>query len=224
MSVVSYIPEGFHTVTPYFIVADGPAFLAFLKQAFSAEEHFVHRTPQGRIMHAEMRIGDSIVEFGEANAEWSAMRLNNHVYVPDTDAVYRRALAAGAKSLREPKNEAEVQLLVLGVDDVAVTPAQLARAYFRLARNLDATPVVRRGLERSVAYGMAHNAATAGMTIAGKTGTAGDAGEAWTHGWFAGIVSHGAEQLVVVIYLPRGNGADAALLAHRFFALWGRTS
>jgi len=138
MSVVSYIPEGFHTVTPYFIVADGPAFLAFLKQAFSAEEHFVHRTPQGRIMHAEMRIGDSIVEFGEANAEWSAMRLNNHVYVPDTDAVYRRALAAGAKSLREPKNEfygdrsagiedpaGNVWWLATHIEDV--TPEEMAR-------------------------------------------------------------------------------------------------
>ncbi len=129
-----------------------------------------------------------------------------------------------AGMLREPANEAEVQLLVLGLEDVAVTPAQLAGAYFRLARTLDATPVVRRGLEGSVAYGMAHNAATAGMTIAGKTGTASDAGEAWTHGWFAGIVSRGGVSMVVAIYVPRGNGADAAGLAHRFLALWGRTA
>ncbi len=129
-----------------------------------------------------------------------------------------------AGTLREPANEAEVQLLVLGLDDVAVTPVQLARAYFRLGREFDAMPVVRRGLEGSVAYGMAHNAATAGIRIAGKTGTASDAGEAWTHGWFAGIASRGAERIVVVIYVPRGNGADAAELAHRFFALWGRMS
>jgi len=115
-----------------------------------------------------------------------------------------------------------------------VTPLQLARAYFDLGRELDAEPVVRRGLEDSVAYGMAHNASVAGagmaaagtattrMTIAGKTGTASDAGEAWTHGWFAGMATRGAERVVVVIYSPRGNGADAAGMARRFFTAWGR--
>jgi hypothetical protein len=110
---------------------------------------------------------------------------------------------------------------VLGLEDVEVTPAQLARAYFRLAAQLDEVPVVRRGLEGSIAYGMAHNAATPGLTIAGKTGTASDAGQAWTHGWFAGIASRGAERVVVVVYVPRGNGADAAGMAHRFFAALG---
>jgi cell division protein FtsI/penicillin-binding protein 2 len=119
---------------------------------------------------------------------------------------------------------AELQLLVLGLDDVEVTPAQLARAYFQLSRDLDHLPVVRRGLEGSIAYGMAHNAATAGVTIAGKTGTASDAGQTWTHGWFAGIASRVQERVVVVIYVPHGNGADAAGLAHHFFAAWGRTA
>jgi len=138
----------------------------------------------------------------------------------------RTGLAGGesAGELQVPRNNAEVQLLVLGLSDIRVTPVQLARAYVRLGRDFDAEPVVRRGLEGSVAYGMAHNAATAGTTIAGKTGTASDAGEAWTHGWFAGIASRGTERVVVVIYVPRGNGADAAGLAHRFFASWGRTS
>lgn len=124
--------------------------------------------------------------------------------------------------VRRPGDEAGVQLLVLGLDDVEVTPAQLALAYFRLGQQFDAVPVVRRGLVGSVAYGMAHNAATAGLTIAGKTGTASDLGQSWTHGWFAGIATRGTERVVVVIYVPRGNGADAALLAHRFFAVWGR--
>ncbi len=127
-----------------------------------------------------------------------------------------------AGEVRTPRNDTEVQLLVLGLDDIRVTPAQLARAYFRLGRELDRTPVVRRGLEASIAYGMAHNAATTATTIAGKTGTASDAGEAWTHGWFAGIARRGGESVVVVIYVPHGNGADAAGLAHRFFVLWGQ--
>ncbi|HVT98247.1 MAG TPA: penicillin-binding transpeptidase domain-containing protein [Acidobacteriaceae bacterium] len=130
--------------------------------------------------------------------------------------------AEAAGNVEVPGNDAEVQLLVLGLSGIRVTPVQLAQAYLWLAQRVDATPVVRRGLEGSVAYGMAHNAATTGITIAGKTGTASDVGAAWTHGWFAGIASRSRERVVVVIYVPRGNGADAAGLAHQFFALWGR--
>jgi uncharacterized glyoxalase superfamily protein PhnB len=105
MSQVHYIPEGFQSVTPYFVVPDGPGFMNFLERAFAAEERFVSRSADGRIAHAEVRLGDSIIEFGEANPQWPAMRLNLHVYVPDADATYRRALDAGARSLREPRNE-----------------------------------------------------------------------------------------------------------------------
>ena len=66
-------------------------------------------------------------------------------------------------------------------------------------------------------YGMAHNAAVPGMEIAGKTGTASDTRKVRSHGWFAGIGSFGHEEVVIVIYLPRGNGADAARLAQHFF-------
>jgi PhnB protein len=105
MSKIHYIPEGYHTVTPYFVVADGPAFLGFLQRVFDAQERSVFKDPAGRIMHAELHLGDSVVEFGEANSQWPPMRLNLHVYVPDTDATYRRAMEAGAKSLRDPRDE-----------------------------------------------------------------------------------------------------------------------
>lgn len=124
--------------------------------------------------------------------------------------------------VREPGSVAGVQLMVLGLEDVAVTPLQLARAYWRLAGQMDGVPVVQGGLEESVAYGMAHAAATAGIAMAGKTGTASDPGEAWTQGWFAGIASRGQARVVVVVYVPRGNGADAAALARRFLVLWGK--
>ena len=134
----------------------------------------------------------------------------------------RTGLLAGdsAGMVRRPADPAELKLMVLGLVDAEVTPAQLALAYVRLAQNFDAAPVVERGLEGSVAYGMAHSAATEGLTIAGKTGTASDPGQSWTHGWFAGIATLGTKRIVVVIYVPRGNGADAALLAHRFFTQW----
>jgi cell division protein FtsI/penicillin-binding protein 2 len=122
-----------------------------------------------------------------------------------------------------PKSQEQKELLVLGVAGVTVSPAQMAVAYRKLALELDdarapaALDAVREGLKDSVSYGMAHNAAVPEMEIAGKTGTVGDAGQLWSHGWFAGTGYLGHEQYVVVIYLPRGNGADAARLAQHFF-------
>ena len=118
MSNPSFIPEGFHTVTPYFIVADGVAFLAFLKNGLSAEEVATFKDQSGRIMHAQVRLGDSMLEFGEASQQWGPMKLNLHVYVPDTDAAFQRAVSAGAKSLREPRTEAYGERSA-GVEDPA---------------------------------------------------------------------------------------------------------
>ncbi len=70
-----------------------------------------------------------------------------------------------------------------------------------------------------MAYGMAHNSYVDGVSIAGKTGTAIDPGQSWTHGWFAGFAPAKAPKVVVVVYLPRGNGADAAHLAQIFSAV-----
>ena len=111
------------------------------------------------------------------------------------------------------------ELLVLGVAGIAVSPAQMAVAYRKLALELGQgkAPAVREGLRDSVSYGMAHNAAVTGMEIAGKTGTAGDGPQGRSHGWFAGTGYLGQEEVVTVIYLPGGNGADAARLAHDFF-------
>jgi PhnB protein len=138
MSKINYIPEGFHTVTPYFVVPDGPAFMNFLKRAFDAEERFISNAPDGSIAHAEMRLGDSPIEFGQANSQWPAMRLNMHLYVPDADATYRQALDAGARSIREPRDEFYGDRTA-GIEDPArniwwiathienVTPEELAR-------------------------------------------------------------------------------------------------
>ncbi len=118
-----------------------------------------------------------------------------------------------------PQTREQKELLILGVAGVTVSPAQMAVAYRKLALELNTpelTPV-RAGLEDSVTYGMAHNAAVPGMQIAGKTGTASDPGQSWSHGWFAGAGYLGQEQVVIAVYLPHGNGADAARLAQHFF-------
>jgi stage II sporulation protein D (peptidoglycan lytic transglycosylase) len=115
-----------------------------------------------------------------------------------------------------PHTREQKQLLVLGLSGISVSPEQMATAYRKLALQLDDPKLkpVRDGLKDSVDYGMAHNASVAGMEIAGKTGTAADA----PHGWFAGIAHLEQADVAIVIYLPHGNGADAATLAQHFFA------
>lgn len=99
---VKPVPDGYHTVTPYFTVANAATFLAFLKQAFNAEETFNMAGPDGSIRHAEARIGDSMVMIGQAGSE-SKLRPNTiYLYVPNVDAAYTKAVAAGAKSIQEP--------------------------------------------------------------------------------------------------------------------------
>ena len=114
-----------------------------------------------------------------------------------------------------PLSREDKELLVLGVAHIQVSPLEMAIAYRRLAMQLNAVPAVRDGLKDSVTYGMAHHAAVPSMEILGKTGTAGN--RAGSHGWFVGIAPMNAEQVILVIYQPRGNGADAAGLARHFF-------
>jgi PhnB protein len=95
-------PEGYNSASPYLIVSDGRATLAFLKAAFDAEPLRIIPGPDGKLRHAEARIDDSVVMFADAVEGWPAVPSNVHVYVADVDASYRRALAAGAKSVQEP--------------------------------------------------------------------------------------------------------------------------
>jgi PhnB protein len=103
---VKPIPDGFHTVTPYLTVPGVAKLIDFLKQAFEAEETMPRfALPDGRIMHAEVRIGDSMVMMGEPQAPWQPMPASMYLYVKDTDATYKRALQAGATSLMEPADQ-----------------------------------------------------------------------------------------------------------------------
>ena len=99
------IPEGFHTVTPYLLVTDARRLIEFLKQAFGAEVAHQSTRPDGGILHAQVRIGDSPVMMGEVSGPWQPMPGSLYLYVPDTDAVYRRALEAGGTSVMEPADQ-----------------------------------------------------------------------------------------------------------------------
>jgi uncharacterized glyoxalase superfamily protein PhnB len=102
---VKPIPDGYHTVTPYLIVDRAAELIDFTKRAFGAEEMFRMPGRGGAIMHAEIRIGDSVVMLSDASTENPSTSTMIHLYVEDVDAVYQRALEAGASSLREPENQ-----------------------------------------------------------------------------------------------------------------------
>ena len=102
---VKPIPDGYHSVTPYLSVPGVGKLLDFLQQAFEAQE--LHRMPRpnGTIMHAEVRIGDSRVMMGEPMGDAQPMFGSLYLYVHDVDAVYKRALQAGATSTSEPADQ-----------------------------------------------------------------------------------------------------------------------
>jgi len=104
-SKVKAVPERYRSVTPYLVVQGVPKLLEFLKQTFDSTELERVPRPDGTISHAEVRIGDSVVMMGEANAQSKAMATMLYVYVEDVDSVYKRALQAGAKPVRELKDE-----------------------------------------------------------------------------------------------------------------------
>jgi PhnB protein len=96
------IPKGFHSITPYITVSGAPHFIDFLTRAFGATE--LSRTPRadGTIMHAALRIGDSIVELSEVRPGAEPTRMAIHLYVENMDVVYHTAIRAGAHPVSEP--------------------------------------------------------------------------------------------------------------------------
>ena len=101
----TYVPEGLPNLMPYFNPVGAPKMIAFLKEAFDAEEIARHQSPEGIVHHAKIRIGDSIIEMGEAHGAWQPRPMHLMVCVDDCDAWYARAMKAeGAVSMGEPAN------------------------------------------------------------------------------------------------------------------------
>ncbi len=103
----SYKPEGYSTVSPYLIAAGAQAVIDFLKKAFGARELRRYDMPDGSIMHAEVRIGDTVVMIGDAGEHWPAVPAHLHVYVDSVDETYRRALDAGGVSVQPPQQKGQ---------------------------------------------------------------------------------------------------------------------
>jgi uncharacterized glyoxalase superfamily protein PhnB len=104
----SYIAKGLNNVNAYLLPLRAEPVIAFLKRAFGAQELGKYASPDGVVHHAEIRVGDSVVEMGEpygAHTKYGPILAMFYVYVPDCDAVYQRALVAGARSIQEPADQ-----------------------------------------------------------------------------------------------------------------------
>jgi PhnB protein len=102
---VKPIPDGYHTLTPYLTVRDAMSAIEFYKQAFGAKERGVMKGPDGKVMHAELMIGDSIIMLGDEMPEYGALSpqssggagMGLHIYIDGVDAAFDRAVKAGAR-------------------------------------------------------------------------------------------------------------------------------
>jgi len=143
---VNPIPEGYHTITPYLAVKDAHGLVEFLKKAFDATVE-VHTMPDGTIFNAQAQVGNSMVLIGQApkdRADDTLMPAMLYLYVEDADGWYRRAMAAGAESIREPADQ------IYG--DRVGAVRDLARNQWWFATHMEemsSEEMIRRAMERN---------------------------------------------------------------------------
>ena len=99
------IPEGYQQIMPYLIVENAAAFIEFTREVFDADEMSRHMRTETIVMHAEIKIGSSVIMVADATEQFSPRPAGLFVYVDDCDAVYSKALDNGAKSLSEPADQ-----------------------------------------------------------------------------------------------------------------------
>jgi len=110
---VKAVPKGYRTATPYLTIKDVKAALEFYKKAFNAKEILAMPAPDGKIMHAEIKIGNSMVMMGEGWSDYGVLSPKSiggsgssiYLYVRNCDRVYKRAVKAGATSVMEPADQ-----------------------------------------------------------------------------------------------------------------------
>jgi len=102
---VKPIPEGYHTLTPFLTVRNALRAIEFYKQAFGAQERGVAKGPDGKVMHAEVKIGDSVIMLSDEFPEFGSLSpqsvggspMGLHIYIENVDAAFDRAVKAGAQ-------------------------------------------------------------------------------------------------------------------------------
>jgi len=113
MKEVKKIPEGYHSITPALIVKNGDAAIEFYKKGFGAEERSRMKSPDGRVAHAELKLGDSVFMLSDEYPEMKCQSPNSiggsqvsmYVYVEDVDSIFDKAVTAGAKVLDPVKDQ-----------------------------------------------------------------------------------------------------------------------
>ena len=103
----SYKPDGYTSVAAYVVASGAQRVIEFLVATFDAVPLRRHDRPDGSVMHAEVRIDDTVVMIADGTAQHAPSPATLHVYVPDVDATYRRALAAGGTSIQEPQQKGD---------------------------------------------------------------------------------------------------------------------
>ncbi|MBT29244.1 VOC family protein [Chondrinema litorale] len=100
----SYKPEGYNSISPYFVVENAQLMINFLDQIFNIDELRRYENAEGKIVHAEVKIDDSVIMLADANEQFPPNQLLIHVYVADVDATFKKAIAAGCIELGKPQS------------------------------------------------------------------------------------------------------------------------
>lgn len=100
----SYKPEGYNAVSPYLIVDGAQKMVDFMKEVFGAEQlrTYYRDENEDAIMHTEMKIDDSVIMLADSTEDWSSNKTMLHVYVPDVNKTFQKAIDFGSKVLEEP--------------------------------------------------------------------------------------------------------------------------
>lgn len=103
--MTAFKPEGYSSVSAYLVVADAAATIRFLDKVLDAQLLRSFPDDRGRLMHAEVRIDDTVVMLADSAPDWPPVGAHVHVYVKDVDATYKRALAEGAVTVQVPEKK-----------------------------------------------------------------------------------------------------------------------
>ena len=103
----AFKPEHYTSVSPYLVVDNAAGTIEFLETVFGATTLRTYPGEAGRVMHAEVRIDDTVIMLADGTDGWPPLPAHVHVYVADVDATYAKALAAGAESVQEPVKKAD---------------------------------------------------------------------------------------------------------------------
>jgi len=101
---MNFKPVGYNSLSPYFIVDNCPKMIELLKAIFDAEELRKYEHQDGTIMHAELKIDDSVIMLSDSSKEYPGNELLVHVYVSDVHKVFKKAISLGCEALQEPAN------------------------------------------------------------------------------------------------------------------------